>query len=492
MNMHIATKILKICFINMLTYYICFKLNKKCKLNFFNVLIITIASILTTILYVSLDDKINHIFIMFLMYIVQLLFLKIMIKPIKQSMVITNLIATAIVYIGFTISSIIADFPKSIFHLRNDIINVMFVMIIEIIIITIFFRLKRFNNGFSFLNSTLDNDYLETIMINVSIVVLFVYSLFENANADTIKKLLIPFIAVGIIMIIMIFKTLNLYYKHKLLAKTIEDYKSEIASKDEQIKKLSDEKFKISKLNHEFYNRQKALEKKVQDFVSNSNTETSSELSIMESISNLSKGYSGGLEKIKSLDKLPTTEIEEIDDMFKYMQSECKNNNIDFKLHVNGNIYHMVNKIIDKDKLVTLIGDHLRDAIIAVNSSTNTFRSIIATIGLHDKYYEFCVHDTGIEFEIDTLLKLGLEPTTTHKDTGGTGIGFITTFETLKETKGSLIIEEKHKMCSNDYTKTLIFRFDGKNEYKIYSYRADEIKKQCKDKRVIVKKLEYK
>ena len=293
-------------------------------------------------------------------------------------------------------------------------------------------------------------------------------------------------------MLIMIQKTLTLYYKQKLLSKTIEDYKSEIASKDEQIKKLSDEKFKISKLNHEFYNRQKALEKKVQDFVSNSNTETSSELSIMESINNLSKGYSGGLEKIKSLDKLPTTEIEEIDDMFKYMQSECKNNNIDFKLHVNGNIYHMVNKIIDKDKLVTLIGDHLRDAIIAVNLSTNTFRSIIATIGLHDKYYEFCVHDTGIEFEIDTLLKLGLEPTTTHKDTGGTGIGFITTFETLKETKGSLIIEEKHKMCSNDYTKTLIFRFDGKNEYKIYSYRADEIKKQCKDKRVIVKKLEYK
>ena len=290
----------------------------------------------------------------------------------------------------------------------------------------------------------------------------------------------------------MIQKTLTLYYKQKLLSKTIEDYKSEIASKDEQIKKLSDEKFKISKLNHEFYNRQKALEKKVQDFVSNSNTETSSELSIMESISNLSKGYSGGLEKIKSLDKLPTTEIEEIDDMFKYMQSECKNNNIDFKLHVDGNIYHMVNKIIDKDKLVTLIGDHLRDAIIAVNLSTNTFRSIIATIGLYDKYYEFCVHDTGIEFEIDTLLKLGLEPATTHKDTGGTGIGFITTFETLKETKGSLIIEEKHKMCSNDYTKTLIFRFDGKNEYKIYSYRADEIKKQCKDKRVIVKKLEYK
>ena len=425
-----------------------------------------------------------------IMYFIQLIFLKFIIKENNNSLMIANLISNAITYMAFGISLALDITIIVISNISNKIVNLILMIILETILLVLFFKLKRFKDGFTFIQK--NHDYLDIIIINISAVIILTYSLFGNYYGNLTKQLLLCFISLGIIMLIMIQKTLTLYYKQKLLSKTIEDYKSEIASKDEQIKKLSDEKFKISKLNHEFYNRQKALEKKVQDFVSNSNTETSSELSIMESINNLSKGYSGELEKIKSLDKLPTTEIEEIDDMFKYMQSECKNNNIDFKLHVNGNIYHMVNKIIDKDKLVTLIGDHLRDAIIAVNSSTNTFRSIIATIGLHDKYYEFCVHDTGIEFEIDTLLKLGLEPTTTHKDTGGTGIGFITTFETLKETKGSLIIEEKHKMCSNDYTKTLIFRFDGKNEYKIYSYRADEIKKQCKDKRVIVKKLEYK
>ena len=451
---------------------------------------IIFASIVMTTIYISINSYFGNILMIIIMYFIQLIFLKFIIKENNNSLMIANLISNAITYMAFGISLALDITIIVISNISNKIVNLILMIILETILLVLFFKLKRFKDGFTFIQK--NHDYLDIIIINISAVIILTYSLFGNYYGNLTKQLLLCFISLGIIMLIMIQKTLTLYYKQKLLSKTIEDYKSEIASKDEQIKKLSDEKFKISKLNHEFYNRQKALEKKVQDFVSNSNTETSSELSIMESINNLSKGYSGELEKIKSLDKLPTTEIEEIDDMFKYMQSECKNNNIDFKLHVNGNIYHMVNKIIDKDKLVTLIGDHLRDAIIAVNSSTNTFRSIIATIGLHDKYYEFCVHDTGIEFEIDTLLKLGLEPTTTHKDTGGTGIGFITTFETLKETKGSLIIEEKHKMCSNDYTKTLIFRFDGKNEYKIYSYRADEIKKQCKDKRVIVKKLEYK
>ena len=250
---------------------------------------------------------------------------------------------------------------------------------------------------------------------------------------------------------------------------------------------MSDERFKISKLNHEFYNRQKSLELAVEEFVKNSKSEASDEIGIMDKIQSLSKEYSGKVEEIKTADRLYTTNIPEIDDMFKYMQSECKNNNIDFNLQINGNIFYMINNLIDKSRLVTLIGDHIRDAIIAINHSDNKNRSIIAILGMKDKYYEFSVYDTGIEFEIDTLLKLGLEPATTHKDEGGTGIGFITTFETLKETKASLVIEEKHGVVDNDYTKSVNIVFDGKNEYRIISYRSDEIKKKNKNGRIIIK-----
>ena len=62
----------------------------------------------------------------------------------------------------------------------------------------------------------------------------------------------------------------------------------------------------------------------------------------------------------------------------------------------------------------------------------------------------------------------------------------MTTFETLSKTKGSLIIEEKYSMNNVDYTKVIKIRFDNKNEYRINSYRAEEIRKQNKDERILI------
>lgn len=62
----------------------------------------------------------------------------------------------------------------------------------------------------------------------------------------------------------------------------------------------------------------------------------------------------------------------------------------------------------------------------------------------------------------------------------------MTTFETLSKTKGSLIIEEKYPINNVDYTKVIKIRFDNKNEYRINSYRAEEIRKQNKDERILI------
>lgn len=62
----------------------------------------------------------------------------------------------------------------------------------------------------------------------------------------------------------------------------------------------------------------------------------------------------------------------------------------------------------------------------------------------------------------------------------------MTTFETLSKTKESLIIEEKYPMNNVDYTKVIKIRFDNKNEYRINSYRAEEIRKQNKDERILI------
>lgn len=488
MNLDTINAIIKTFFVILFTYHI---YKKIININFklMENVIMVIVSCILSFWYIISKTYVNIILENIILYfLLSFVLAKVTDKPIGYSMIAT-LIALAISFVTFTIA-VVLSFPFQTL-LNNKIAMLIGIIIIQEIMIFAIFKVKRLKNGITFIKNKTNSDYIDIVMINIGAIVVFIYCLFGNKDINLTKHILIPFIMLGTIMGIMIQKTFTLYYKQKLLEKNITDYKNDISERDAKIKKLSDEKFEISKLNHEFYNRQKSLELKVKEFVNNANlnTEIASELNVMEQINNLSKEYSSKHEKIKNPSKLPLTEITEIDDMFKYMQNECKENNINFELQINGNIHHMVNNIIEQSKLVTLIGDHIRDSIIAVKSSNNSYRSIIAILGIKDNTYEFCVHDTGIEFRIETLLKLGVEPITTHKDEGGTGIGFITTFETLKETNSSLIIEEKHEIADNDYTKAVIIRFDGKHEYKIRSYRAKEINKKIKDREIIVENI---
>lgn len=478
--------VIKMFIINLFVFILFFKIsNQKC-----NHLKIFVGSVMLSVIYVIEKNYINDdIFVLIIStYLMQNVFLWIILSN-KNCIIVGNFISNTVVYILYSLSLIIEIAIKMIFSIefdiRNQTIDLIVALAIEAIFLKCIMNLKRIKNGLSFLKDQVENEYFALMFMEISANIIFTYCIFVNSNDEFSWNILAMFFVLSIIMVIMVQRTLTLYYKQKLLAKNIEDYKSEIALKDAQIKSLSDEKYKISKLNHEFYNRQKALIHKVEEITS-MNTEIADELDLSKQINDLTKEYTDKAQEIKTLDKLPTTGIVEIDDMFKYMQSECDSKKIQFNLKINGNIYHMINNKIPQSRLVTLIGDHLRDAIIAINFSNNTFKSILAVLGENNGVYEFCVFDTGIEFKIDTLLNLGLKPATTHKDSGGTGIGFMTTFETMKETKASLIIDEMREMSNTDYTKSVTIRFDGKNEYRIKSYRSDEIKKKMKDNRIII------
>ena len=202
---------------------------------------------------------------------------------------------------------------------------------------------------------------------------------------------------------------------------------------------------------------------------------------ILKIVNELTSEYSKECEIIKGLNVLPKTNVVEIDNMLKYMQTECAKNNIDFKLNIQDSIEPLINGYISKSRLETLLGDHIRDAINAVNKSSNPNKEIMVVLGLKDGYYEICILDNGVEFSIDTLLKLGKEQVTT----GGTGIGFLTTFETLKETKASLVITELKDL---EHTKSVAFVFNNNCEYIINSYRAEEIREKCNREDIIINK----
>ena len=392
---------------------------------------------------------------------------KLMNEKIGYSIVV-SMLSYAISVICLEIGIVIEYIQYKLFNIDNIYMNLIVILLSQFILLFSLFRIKRFQKGFNYIYKKLNNDFNDLITLNISTLVIFVYGLIGIIIHDELtKNLLISFGILGVTMFIIIKKSITMYYKQKLLQDNLTQYKQDLTEKDQEIQKLKAEKYSISKITHEFYNRQKALELAVK--TNTKNTE------LINRIHNLTEEYSNELTNIKMPDKLQETGIPEIDDMFKYMQQECIENNIKFQLKIEGDIYYLINNIIPKNKLETLIGDHIRDAINAVSVESVENKEVLVIMGIKENKYEFCIYDTGVEFKKDTLLKLGLENVTTNKNRGGKGIGFITTFETLNETGGSLIIEEFAPDKDRIYTKAVKIRFDNKKEYRIISYRANKI-----------------
>lgn len=465
--------IIKCIFINLYSLII-FTIIKNCKnIGKSKYILCIILIIAESILYVYLKKVLDIIISVIVICLLQVFIFKIITKSNDTNSFTAVVISNSISYILFVISGTIEFTLQQIFDLGNVTINLIITLFLEGAIIFRIKKIKRLKNGLSFLQSK--NEYIEIVVNIMAFILVLVYGLISYNNERIYKYLYFYYITLSILIVLIIQKTMVMYYKQKLIDDTMNQYQKELKEKDEKIEKLTKENYRASKINHEFYNRQRSLEYMVKNSLTNYNTELGEDVDILSKIKNLTEEYSNKVSEDKILLKLETTGIDEVDEMFTYMQQECIKNNIEFKLKINGNIYPLINNYITKSQLVTLIGDHLRDAIIAINFSNKSNKKIFVILGIKENCYELCIYDSGIEFEIQTLLKLGMEPITTHKNSGGTGIGFMTTFETLKECKASLIIEEYGDNI--EYTKLVKFKFDKKSEYKICSYRSDEIKK---------------
>lgn len=459
---------LKICFMSTVTCYTAYKLTDNIimfKKKLIKIIIINIViSYITTIIRYIFNLFISDICLIFILGCMQSIINK---QKIGYSILLIT-IALAINYIILFLTTVLT-FPINIFYnIKNDYINLMLIIIIYLILICLLFKIKKFKHGFLFLKRNIENEYIEIWVLNISSIILFSSIIFNSSNFQITRKLFIGFIIFSIIMFITIQKSLQLYYKQRLLVQDLEETKKELEDKKKEIKQLEQENLNFSKTSHSIAHKQKALEYKLNELALKN--EIAEEIDVKNRLNNITKQISEEPEI-----EISKTNISEIDDMLNYMKSECKKNKIKFEVQLNGNIYQMINNHITKEELEILIADHVKNAIIAVKCSNNSNRSILVRIGKIDGQYSIYIYDSGIEFEINTLHKLGKIPSTTHKESGGTGMGFMNTFDTLKKHKASITINEYGKPAKDNYTKVIMIVFNKKDEFNIISYRQKEI-----------------
>ena len=476
--------IIKIFYICLFTFYINFKLiNQTIKINLRKGIIvimdIIIISLICRFIKITLGFSYNLIFMVLLISIMFKFFAH---QRFAYSLLIT-VISISINYIIFSLSVIISFLPTIIptilLNEYNEYIGLILILITYSMIIWIFYRIKRFKKGFIFLQKNISSEYIDILVLNISIVILFCITILSNYNIVSSNTFGFSFFIFSIIMFITIQKSLQLYYKQKLQEREAEETKKELENKSKEIEELKEENLKLSKTNHSIAHKLKSLEYEVNQISSRNVIDNNK---IMNKIEKLSTEMQ---DEFVNVD-LEKTGISEIDTMLEYMQSECIKSKIEFELQINGNIHHMINKYIEKEDLEILLADHIKNAIIAINNSENINKNILVRIGIIDGFYSLYIYDSGIEFELETLINLGIKPSTTHEDDGGTGMGFMNTFDTLRKYKASLIIQEYGKPSKDNFTKVIKIIFDNKNEYKVLSYREKEIKEKDKNKRVSI------
>ena len=366
------------------------------------------------------------------------------------------IVSLAFNYLIYFFALIIMFMIKKVFlYSSSDMMNLVIIIIIDSIILFSIFNLKRY--GIISLQNNLNNEYIELLILTISVGILFIGIIFSNKIIVSINNYFCIFIILGILMLITIKKSLQLYYKQQMLIKDLKETKEELEKKN----------IEISKKRHTIVHKQKSLERKLEEIIMKSEISTEEAEKVKVRLEKLNSEIYNKKEVIE-LDK---TGIENIDDMLKYMQIECIKNKIDFTLKITGNIYYMINNLINKEDLETLLADHIKDAIIAINHTENINKSILVRLGDIDGNYGLYIYDSGVEFPKEVLENLGKKPCTTYKNEGGTGMGFMNTFDTLRKCNASLIIEELNEPKEDNYTKIVEIKFDKKNEFKVNSYK---------------------
>lgn len=369
----------------------------------------------------------------------------------------------------------------------SELIFVCGIGLIQILVTTLPFRLRRLKNGMPFLTEFGSSE----VGVYISVSLLIAASFFDvNKEADIVY--VIPFFFVFISGLTLVFWWRNRIAKNyieKVKAKEIEALQNTIQEKDAEIEKLKYHNDELAKIIHRDNKLIPAMAFSVREFLLNAEQDEDRKAlpqkgkALLEQLEQQTKERTGIVESYEFRAKrLPLTYVPSIDGILSYMLQKAKEHQIEMDLSLSGSVKYLTENFITEMDLKTLLADLIENAIIA--SKRREKKNIMVHMGIEDKCYLVEVFDSGVPFTLETLSLMGLKRTTTHADEGGSGIGIMTLFEILQRTRASLVIEEfnGHGL----FTKKVSLCFDGLGQYRIKTDRADEIRLLSKREELLV------
>lgn len=398
-------------------------------------------------------------------------------KPMNKIIPFT-IISIGISYIAYIISSfMIAPICYIILSrlIPNGLTTTTFFIIglFQITLCYFLFRIKRFRNGIAAYESKLTSE----LGVFISISLLLLVTLYNNQKVtDFFKTILLIFILLVGFLLLLWWKThITNIYLEKLHKRNIEILENELSIQKEENNALKKHNEELSKIIHKDNKLIPAMEFAVEEILNCQSEKEQKEKSksLLMQLKTMSSERAGIIADYEISNKqLSETGIASLDASLKYLLSRSKKQNISFDLSVATDIRNVTSNIVTEDDLNTLLLDLGENAIIAASAMHQ--RNVLIIFGMENQSFCMNIYDSGAPFAPSVIANLGLKRVTTHKETGGSGIGLMTTAELLKKYKASFCLDET--IAHDSYHKKISICFDGAHQYRIQTQREEILK----------------
>lgn len=340
---------------------------------------------------------------------------------------ITSVISVGISYIIDCINIIIVSI---IFYSFNyvyvNIYTISIINFLDILFTVLFMRIKRFKNGFVFLQN---KENIGLGLFISGIVTITMSLLTQNELIPNTMITLIVFgIALSFVGIIIWIKTVFTRHYRKRLKLRAEEYsKIELAEKEKEIEMLSDENTSLSSIIHLDNHIIQSIESELKALNSTELTDK-----LLTSINQRNEYVNDLLIKSKNL---ASTGNADIDAVLLDLYIKSASRGIDYNLSADCDINYLLNNIISVSDFEALLRNLITNSIVDIENNPDTPGRISIKISQPNDIYELTVMDNGVFNDNNSIPDI------------------------VEKSNASILI---NKFNNNDsFTKSITIRFDG-------------------------------
>lgn len=450
--------------------------NKKPRVK--NLLDILISVIFGTLLYYT--TKKLRLLIPLLIILLTILYNLTRKTNVLLNTVILSIISYGITIFIFVIASIFSLPLGAVYYnlISNEFFCNIIMMIslnfIQLVLIWVLFKIKRFKSGISLYIK----DGNTELLLLTSIFAIFLMTLFytKDVALSPTEIIILSITFCGLALIIWWRKHITNTYQKQLYKRNEAFYEERIKDYEKERTELIKQNEELSKIIHRDNKLIPALVGAVQDIVAKFGS--SDELvNLLNQLESLSCEHKELIEHYQTeSDNLLKTSSLSVNAVIRFLYAKATKSNIDMLFEIDDKaISLLIEKVSDITELSTILCDLGENAIIATKNLK--LGQILVTSELIDNHTP-CISffDNGNFFEECVIANMGMKKITTHKADGGSGIGLMTLFELLHKYKASYCLNECPR--KDGFTKSISIIFDDLYKISIITER-DNIKSIC-------------